>query len=426
MLVEFEVENYLSFRDKISFNFEKTLIRRCPEHVLQGKIPVLSGATIYGANASGKSNLFFSMKTVIKMINSDGNIAYLDFPRNKFMTIGDKPTYFSFVFQSEEHIYRYSFSASFSKITEEALYILDEKKAIKETIFERHEKNIKYGINTSEWYKYRTTTEFSLLLSKLKSDGVLERSEEECTPYFRDVFSFFENFIFIINKDSKLENQQMLYSSLQKDDFKTYLLDLLQSADAGITGIQYQRINNDATIPLLKAISKHPFSAKRFFLRGKDGNFYCGSKSNDELICEKLVLFHGNQEFDMQQESEGTVKLMNLSLNFYIAKKVQKIILFIDELCSSLHPKLIEFLLKGIIKDFQNTHSQIITTSHDLYTLSEEFWRKDQIWFTEKEVSGNSVLTCLSDIDTRHDKSVFRSYLKGLYGGLPVLPIEAL
>ena len=113
MLVEFEVENYLSFRDRVYFSFEKTLIRQCPDNVLQGKLPVLSGATIYGANASGKSNIFSAMKTVVEMINGNKDVTYLEFPKNKFMMTCDKPTCFSFIFQSEKHIYRYSFSVSF-------------------------------------------------------------------------------------------------------------------------------------------------------------------------------------------------------------------------------------------------------------------------------------------------------------------------
>ncbi|MBQ3564553.1 MAG: ATP-binding protein [Alphaproteobacteria bacterium] len=424
MLIEFEIENYLSFRDRVSFSFEKTLIRRYPGHVLSGKIPVLSGATIYGANASGKSNLFSSMKTVVEMINGNKDISYLGFPKNKFM-MRDEPTFFSFVFQSEKHIYKYSFKVSFSKITEESLHILNEQKEIKKVIFERKNgNNTNYGdeLNEIEWYKYRTTTESSLLLPKLKSDGVLER-KEKCTLYFKDVFSFFENFIFVAH-EYNLGDQQMFYLSLQKDDFKTYLLDLLKNADLGITGIQYQSIHSDAVVPLLKMIPMP--SVGKIFLRDSNRNFYYVSKNNDELVCEKLVLFHGNQQFDMQQESKGTLKLIELSLAFYLTRKIQKTVLFIDELCSSLHPKLIEFILKGTMNDLRSTKSQIILTSHDLYTLSEEFWRKDQIWFTEKEVSGNSLLTCLSSIDTRHDKSVFRSYLKGLYGGLPVLPTEAL
>ena len=425
MLIEFEVENYLSFRDKVSFSFEKTLIRKYPEHVLSGNIPVLSGATIYGANASGKSNIFSSMKTIIEMINENKDVAYLGFPKNKFMASNDKPTYFSFVFQSEKHIYKYSFKVSFSKVMEEYLYVLNEQKEIKKVIFERKNgNNTNYGdeLNEIEWYKYRTTTETSLLLPKLKSDGVLER-QEKCISYFKDIFSFFENFIFV-EHGYNLGDLQMFYSSLQKDDFKTYLLDLLKNADLGITGIQYQRIHNDAIIPSLKMIPMP--SVGKIFLRDSNGNFYYISKNDETIICEKLILFHGNQQFDMQQESKGTLKLIELSLAFYLTRKIQKTVLFIDELCSSLHPKLIEFLLKGTMKDLQNTKSQIILTSHDLYTLSEDFWRKDQIWFTEKEVSGNSLLTCLSSIDTRHDKSVFRSYLKGLYGGLPILPIEAL
>lgn len=424
MLIEFEVENYLSFRDKVSFSLEKTLIRKYPEHVFSGKISVLSGATIYGANASGKSNMFSSMKTVVEMINENKGINYLGFPKNKFMMTKDTPTYFSFIFQIEKRIYRYSFSVSFSKIIEEVLYLLDEKKEVKKTIFRRYEGNTNYGVSTTEWYKYRTTTESSLLLPKLKSDGVLER-QEECAIYFREVLSFFSSFIFITSK-LKPNDPQGWYSNLQKNDFKTYLLDLLKNADFGITDIQYRRINDDAIIPLLKAISMHPSCAERFFLRGEDGNFYCGVKNHGELLVEKLMLIHGAQQFDMSQESEGTLKLIELSWHFYVARKIQRSILFIDELCSSLHPKLVEFLLKGTIQDFQNTKSQIILTSHDLYMLSEDFWRKDQIWFSEKEVSGNSVLTCLSSFDTRHDESVFRGYLNGLYGGLPVLPLDVL
>ena len=425
MLIEFEVENYLSFRDRVSFSFEKTLIRQCPDNVLQGKLPVLSGATIYGANASGKSNIFSAMKTVVEMINGNKDVTYLEFPKNKFMMTCDKPTYFSFIFQSEKHIYKYSFSVSFSKVIEETFYVLNKQKEIKKVIFEKRDgRDTNYGdeLSSVEWYKYRTTTETSLLLPKLKSDGVLERLDG-CTQYFKEIFSFFENFIFVAH-EYNLGDLQMFYSSLQKDDFKTYLLDLLKSADLGITDIQYQPIHYDAIHPLIKTSTVH--AGGKIFLRDPNGNFYYISKNNDSFSCEKLILYHGSQQFDMQQESRGTLKLIELSLAFYLTRKVQKTILFVDELCSSLHPKLTEFLLRGTMKDLQDIKSQVILTSHDLYTLSEAFWRKDQIWFAEKEVSGNSILTCLSSIDTRHDKSVFRSYLKGLYGGLPVLPTEVL
>ena len=425
MLIEFEIENYLSFRDKVFLSLEKTKIRQHKDHVFSARIPVLSGATIYGANASGKSNIFYSMKAVVEMINRDGNISFLGFPKNKYMLATDKPSHFSFLFQSEKRIYRYSFSASEDKILRESLDIVDQKKNIKQTIFTRNlGKETVYCdyLQSIEWYRYRTTSEKALLLPKLKADGILER-KDKFTSIFEEIFSFFENFIFA-TQEYNFGELPKFYSSLQKDEFKEYLLNLLKNADLGITEIKYQRINEDAIIPLLKGISLKPY--RKVFFIFINGNFYYVLSEKESVVCEKLVLFHGDKQFDMQQESKGTLKLIELSLAFYLTRKTQKTILFIDELCSSLHPKLVESLLKDTMKDLQLTKSQIIVTSHDLFTLSEELWRKDQIWFTEKEASGNSILTCLSSIDTRHDKSVFNGYLKGLYGGLPVLPSEML
>lgn len=424
MLIEFEVENYLSFRDRATFSLERTSIREHPEHIFKGRISVLSGATIYGANASGKSNLFLALRTAIAMVKHNKDVDFLGLPRNSYMSVTDSPTSFSFIFQSEKNIYKYFFSVRGGIVLEERLFLLDKNKNIRTDLIKR-----KAGITPSyndkldkiEWYKYRTTAEGSLLLPKLKTDGILERNEK-CVTNYREAFSFFDSFIFTQKEYNYLE-MPAFYLNLKKDDFKTYLLNLLKSADLGITGIRYQPIHEDAALPFLKMLQ--PKTGKTF-LRDSNGNFYYLSIENEKNICEKLVLLHGEQQFDMCQESEGTLKLIELSLAFYITRKARKSILIIDELGSSLHPKLVQFLLQETLKDLQTTKSQIIVTSHDLYMLSEKFWRKDQIWFTEKEASGNSVLTCLSSIDTRHDKSVYRSYLKGLYGALPILPTEAL
>lgn len=422
MLIEFEVENYLSFRDRISFSLEKTPIRKHPNHVLSEKIPVLSGATIYGNNASGKSNLFFSMMVAVEMVEHAGDIASLRFPQNKYRSMPSDPTYFSFVFQGKNGIYKYSFKAGVDTILEEQLCLLDKMKNVKQVIFNR-----KAGDSTiyceelavMDWYKYRTTSGSSLLLSKLRMDGILERSEKYVL-YFKETFDFFDSFIFS-HQQMKMPN---LGVDFQMDDFKNYQLNLLQAADLGITDVKYLRPHKDVMDLVLKKIPRQLL--RQMFFKVKDGNFYYISKENGEFVFEEAVLLHGDQQFDIQQESKGTLKLLELSSAFYLIRKAKKSILFIDELCSSLHPKLVEFLLRETLKDLQTTKSQVIITSHDLYMLSEKFWRKDQIWFTEKEVSGNSILTCLSSIDTRHDKSVYRNYLKGLYGAIPILPSEVL
>lgn len=388
MLVQFMLKNVLSFKEETIIDM--TAINAYKEHAgnlidCGMKEKFLRVAAIYGANASGKSNLYLAMKYFQRIIrksfdNTDDkdSIAIQKYYMPFLFEENQENSEFQIVIIYESYEYRYGFEYNDKCIVSEWLYRKNLESNRTVTIFERTTENVEFGAvvrKECEIYKEQIPTE-TLVLSffnqlKLRNN------------IFRVVY---QNIMATLVVPSDiLEDTKILKKFLPKviDDEKDKLVEFLTAIDTGIKDIYYD--DNDKEVSFTT------------FHKGKDGKDY------------PLNLF---------SESEGTIKSIVLFIHARIAILNNKS-MFIDELNIKLHPLLLKFIIDLFYND--SSMAQLIYTTHDTTLMDKKFFRRDQIWFVQKDEFGYSELLALSDFKVRSDASFEKDYLAGVYGGIPLL-----
>ncbi len=388
MLVQFMVKNVLSFHDEVILDM--TAINAYKEHKCNlidngDKEKYLRVAAIYGANASGKSNLhlamFYFQKIIMESLNnvdSDSMPAiekyYVPF---KFES-DKKNSEFQVIEIIGDYEYKYGFEYNDRCIVTEWLYrkSLVSKRTV--IIFERTTDYIEFGASVRkecDLYKDQVPEETLVVsfFNKLKMK----------TTLFNEVYSGIMD-TFVLENDF-FENPRLIEAFLPPiiDFEKEKLLAFLSAIDTGIKDIGYDDSEKK----------------KRFFTvhKGKDNKDY------------PLNLFF---------ESEGTIKSIMLFIYARTAILKNKSI-FVDELNIKLHPLLLKFII-DLFYD-SDSKAQLIYTTHDTTLMDKRYFRRDQIWFVQKDDYGYSKLMALSDFKVRSDATFEKDYLAGVYGGIPYL-----
>ncbi len=389
MLVQFKVKNYLSFKDEAVFDL--SAIKSYKEHEynlidLGLKDKFLKVAAIYGANASGKSNLYKAMKSFQQIVmesfnnveNNDKLVIDREYKPFKFCN-EDSNSEFEIVFIVNSNEYKYGYEYNNKNIVSEWLYKKSCKTNRTSIIFERYKSEITFGSSIKAYcdiYKEQVNAE-TLVLSffnrlKLKTkifgfvfEGVMSTLVTGSSIYER-------NFLINIYLVDILKNN--------KENF----LQFLNSVDTGIEDVTYKEAGDD-----IEFYAHHT---------GEDGKDYT---------------------LDLFNESEGTLKVICIYINARMAIRWDKS-LFVDELNSKLHPLLLKFII-DLFHSEKNESAQLIYTTHDTTLLDKKFLRRDQIWFVEKNQYGHSKLMALSDFKIRTDASFEKDYLSGVYGGIPYI-----
>lgn len=388
MLVQFMLKNVLSFKDETIIDM--TAINAYKEHDSNlidcgMKEKFLRVAAIYGANASGKSNLYLAMSYFQRIIEESFNNV------SDKRSIAIRKFYMPFLFEdkpenSEYQIvviygnyeYRYGFEFNDKRIAAEWLYRKNLESNRTAIIFERAAEKVEFGASVRkecEIYKEQIPTETLVLsfFNKLKLKN--------------NVFKIvYENIMDTLVVPADFwENTEIIEEFLPRviDNEKASLIEFLTAIDTGIRDISY-----DDTEKEIKFTTVH---------KGKDGADY------------SLGLFF---------ESEGTIKSIVLFIYARIAILNDKSI-FVDELNVKLHPLLLKFIIDLFYTE--KSMAQLIYTTHDTTLMDKKFFRRDQIWFVQKDEFGYSELLALSDFKVRSDASFEKDYLAGVYGGIPLL-----
>ncbi|MDC7290035.1 ATP-binding protein [Blautia schinkii] len=389
MLVQFMLKNVLSFKDETVLDM--TAINAYKEHEsnlidIKAKEKFLRVAAIYGANASGKSNLYLAMtyfqRIIVESLNNvdDGaNTAikkfYVPF---SFENDNRENSEFQIIEILGDFEYRYGFEYNAECIVMEWLYRKNLKTNRTAIIFERTTEAVEFGAavrKECEVYKEQLPVETLALsfLNKLKLK----------TDIFRSVYSGIMDTLVV--PTNFCEDARILQTFLPQviDHDKEKLVGFLNAIDTGIKDIKYDDSDKET-----KFVTFH---------KGRDEQEY---------------------PLDLYYESEGTIKSIMLFIYARMAIHNNRSI-FVDELNVKLHP----LLLKFIIDLFYNETStaQLIYTTHDTTLMDKKFFRRDQIWFVQKDEFGYSELVALSDFKVRSDASFEKDYLAGVYGGIPLL-----
>lgn len=388
MLVQFMVKNVLSFKEETILDM--TAINAYKEHEcnlidIGTKEKFVRVAAIYGANASGKSNLYLAMtyfqRIIVRSFNNvdDGADTVIEECYAPFsFENNEENSEFQIIEILGDFEYKYGFEYNAECIVAEWLYRKKLSTNRTVTIFERTTEKVEFGASVRkecDVYKEQIPVE-TLVLSffnklKLKTD------------IFKNVYSGIMGTL--VGPTDFCEYTRVLEAFLPKviDRDKEKLVQFLTAIDTGIKDIVYDDSEKEI----------------RFFTfhKGKDG---------------------GEYPLSLYSESEGTIKSIMLFIYARVAL-LNNASIFVDELNIKLHPLLLKFIV-DLFYD-ERSMAQLIYTTHDTTLMDKKFFRRDQIWFVQKDEFGYSELSALSDFKVRSDASFEKDYLAGVYGGVPLL-----
>lgn len=418
MLLEFTVGNYRSFKEPVTFSLLATTLKEHEDSNIftTKKYRLLKSAIFFGANASGKSNFFKAVSFMKRFVFSSAKETQatekIDVENFKLSTeTENKPTHFEIIFFIDEIRYRYGFRLNENRIEAEWLFYVPRTKEAK--LFIRELDHIVLGYNFKEGKGLEDKTRKNALFLSVVAQFNGKISSK--------ILMWFSQLNIISGLD---DTSYMGYTieKLQDPEFKKWVLNYLTIADIDILDIQTEARDVDLDslpLPLQKIIEKNIV---------KEGN--TAIKGFSISTCHQKYDRGGQKAsfevFDItNHESEGTQKILALAGPLWDTLREGKI-LFIDEFDARLHQKLTIALVKLFNSKKSNpNHAQFILATHDTNLLRSDLFRRDQIWFIDKNRYGISDIYSLSDYKesnkvVRKDASFSKNYLMGRYGAVPL------
>lgn len=429
MLLEFRVKNFRSFKDEQTFSMVASSTESLlPENVLkQEGYESVKTAAIYGANASGKSNLLKAVDYFVQLIKKSTSPQpgeKMSFTPFLMDTVSqNESTEFEINFYFNKIRYQYSFAVTAQRITEEGLFGFPYGESQKFP-FGRPQRwfSRTYNVNKNDydwtWGTYLKGEKEKLAQKTLENALFLSVGAQWNNEQLATVYSWItEKIRVIFPKDNLRKNitDLLLHAQEQeplKKDFYHFLTSFLQRADLGIQEVIVKKTNPDEF--KIKFPKDMPNSLQEKLLN--DFN------KSVPIAIEFLHLNKQTNEtmtLPIKDESDGTQRFFEL-IGVLFDMFIKGYIIFVDEMERSMHPLLMKELLK-IFTCIPNSSGQLVFTTHDTTQLDSEVFRRDQIWFTEKDQSGASKLYPLSDYKPRKEEALEKGYLSGRYGAIPIL-----
>lgn len=442
MLIQLTIENFLSFRDEVTFSMvgvssDRQHADRLIEDAAGKGRSVLPIAAIYGANAAGKSNLIkaliFAKELILEGTRSNRLIPVATF---KLGDYSKKPSKFEFIFTHQAAQYAYGFKLNREQILEEWLHAIPVGKKKEVMYFERitsadKKTSVDYGSPlTGKSTKRKQFLEFiaeGTRPNQLLLTEAIDRNVESLVP----VANWFGEILTIIMADSIFVGLEgTILSDVSFTDFLSKFLKLagtgIDKVGGGTVELDFDRhfteMPKTERDKLLQKFSGAP-AKSILMIEDNIGKQYLLLKDEDDLIkMVQLVTQHRHEngnlvDFAMVEESEGTQRLINLIPALFLLQEEEKVI-FIDELDRRLHPLLSRLFVKTVI-DSRGENNQLIFTTHDTNLLDLDLLRRDEIWFVEKDLEGSSNLYSLAEFKTRPDLKIEKGYLNGRFGAIP-------
>lgn len=411
MLVMFKVKNYTSFKNESILDMRATAYVQHPTHVIRanGKPDLLKTTALYGANASGKSNLisamfFFEQYIFSQFINKNENE---DFESNEIgMKMKLEPfglsndtnnaSEFDIIFLHNDNQIQYGFECTSKEVLNEWLFINDKK------VFERTGTELSFG------------TKYQKMLGAYKK-----------LPAERLYVAVLEYFLDDEAKKAVL-GDFIAFFSREYNVFTEILFESTVKGLAGIIGLSKKLVGNTAYRNKVEhylrlidvGIKRLDVQTETIF------DEHTGKKRDEKVVRTVHDIYDeagnivGEKLFDLRQESTGTLRFLA-----YIQNIIEMIsnggVFIVDEMSARLHPLLTK-LIVDIFCSSQNKKAQLIFTTHDISLLNNNQFRRDEVVFVDKNERGESSLYALSDLKVREDATFNKDYLQGKYGAIPI------
>ncbi len=436
MLVRFVVSNFLSFKKDVEFNMVTDSQKWHKEHIYNyGSLELLKTAALYGANGAGKSNLIKSIYFLRKLVTKGDWSPVVDFkPFRLDPTCENLPTSFEIEFVKNSRPYIYGLSLMNHSIIDEWLYESSLGKEDKK-IFTRKTENGKTKIDLSDDYikndqdRIRVELYQNEFLKEYTPFLKLISESKESFVEIKEAFDWFKANLLVVFPKSRPSGLAERLNRSQ--EFKEFADSLICSLHTGISKIEVNQYDLDQ---FFGKDDKETADEIRKELKAENQIIPLRSPGNrEELIAvleggrpviKRVISKHANKEgklfdFLIDEESDGTIRLFDLIPAIYSALSGENTVI-IDEVDQSIHPALLKELIRKFSLD-QNTKGQLIFTTHESNLLDQEIFRRDEIWFVEKNKNGETTLYPLSDYEIRADLDIRKGYLVGRFGAIPFL-----
>lgn len=419
MLLEFTVGNFLSFRDKKTISFNATAVKEYVDTNLihTERHTLLKGGVIYGANSSGKSNLIKAMSTMRRLVlQSFERPSTSELEVTPFLLQQEnegQPSFFELLFLINDIRYRYGFEVDNDSVKAEWLF--EAKKNAEKPLFMRENDGIEVMKNFSEGKDLEVKTRDNALFL-----AVVDQFNGKTA---KSIMAWFNNFVTI----SGLSHENytgVTFSLLDNDDTNKLLQDFYNTADLGFDRVRLSKKEFD----LSRLPKDMPDSIMQELSTKLQGKMMVDARTLHKKYNKQNKVV-GSVEFAMDsQESSGTNKVFNISGPVFDVLKDGGV-LIVDELDASLHPLLTLAVTKLFnSKEHNPKDAQLIFATHDTNLLSYGNYRRDQIYFVEKDQYGASDLYSLVEYKEegaikaiRKDRSFEKDYIQGRYGAIPFI-----
>lgn len=420
MLLQFSVENYLSFREPAVLSLIPSTDKEHSDNITnKAAFKGLNTIAIYGANASGKSNLYKAVAVSLNMIRSSVNTQVDQLLPVVPFKLDDeskgKPSSFEFQFVADDgKKYIYGFSAFPDRIVEEYLYCYNTQRPTK--VFDRTETS-SYTFSRTTKKELEPIIRFTTKNRLFISSATLLNSEST-----RSAYEWLAKGIDTFMNVSELQNRAYAfymedYDNNRRDNIE-FTKELFKAADISISDIDYSYQKIDELPPDVPRIVVNNEPLPAVEIRQEVNTEHVVTDEDGNLKKYNLSL---------QEESLGTTTLFLYGP--FLKETLDKgKVLFIDEIDRSLHPFVVSYLI-DLFSSKRNKGAQLIVTTHDTSQLSLERFRRDQIYFTEKDPkTGASDLYSLDDFEkpVRKGENIQKKYLQGRYGAIPYVHAEDL
>ena len=434
MLLRLKIRNFTSFDKEVSFDMFPNLKRTTfQNHIYNGyEIPLLKQAAIYGANGSGKSNFVKAIKLLQNIVTNQDTLKKYPIDSNKFRLkadVNNEPIVFSIEFSHKKHYFFYNIEFDTDKIRKEELFLSGIGKKENEIVFRREGNKL-----TSKFAN--TNKEITDAANKFLKENPLVSLFvlAEKFPFFKDnrlikiAREWFDSQLKILSLRRIVPGLIEILSNNQ--EMLNYTNQIFQEIGIGVKKIEIEEKKlND----ILSEDDEQNKELKKNIIDKLDtiGNF---SQFNNEKIVmsfeknkegeqivKRLVFKHiglndFEQNLEIETQSDGTARILNLIPAFYELEKTPMTI-FVDEIENSIHPLLMIKLIKYF--SAANTKGQLIYTTHETELLNQqEVTRPDEVWFAEKH-NGQTKLYSLNDFKEHNTINIKNGYLDGRYGAIP-------
>jgi len=448
MLIRFNVSNFLSFNKMQEFSMIGGKVRSKTEHLtIDNKLKLLKFAAIYGANASGKSNLVgamdFAKSTIVDGLPEGHTIKYYkNEEENK-----KAPSYFEFEIKLDNKYYAYGFEIILNRSSiisewlvelspdgnDKNIYVRDTQKGIYDVSgYFKNKDNLRRLEIYAEDTKSNDNVLFLSIMNQNKSD--LYDNNEELVILCK-IYHWVERQLDINYPDKPVSDYSYFATGKNTDEIGK----IISAFGTGISKFKVVDLSMDKmpdSLPksLLKDIiaklERQNTKLKKtknekdipngILLRGNKEFFIFEIDINDDITIKTIQFEHSNSSvlFSLSEESDGTRRLLDL-IEVLLTENSNKIYV-IDEIDRCLHPQLTYKLIESYLKLSKKSQRQLIVTTHESTLLDFELLRRDEIWFVDKNKSGESSVYSLEAYNERFDKKIDKAYLDGRYGGVPI------